>query len=113
MNWKIALIAIAVFTSACTDNAANGKKAADTGLKALEDNLKRQVANQPSFSYALEENKAKWVRVAAGNKRQCLELTHDVLDQGYVWCMNGYEAEIEKLSNGQVRIVQIENPATR
>ncbi|MES2490698.1 MAG: hypothetical protein V4607_12985 [Pseudomonadota bacterium] len=113
MNWKLAVIAIAVFLSACTDKGADDKKAADSGIKALEENLKRQVMSQPDFRYALEENKAKWVRVAPGNKPWCTKLTNNVFDAGYVWCMNGYEAQIEKLSNGTVRILQIENPATR
>ena len=113
MNWKVALMAVAVFSSACTDNATNGKKVAGAGLKALEDNLTHQVLNQPSVRDALEENKAKWIRVLPGNKTQCLELTHAVFDDGYVRCMNGYEAEIEKLSNGQVHILQIENPTAR
>jgi len=113
MNWKLALIAIAVFSSACTDNAANSKRASDAGLKALEENLSRQVLNQPAFREALEENKAKWIRVAAGNKTHCMDLARDVYDEGYLRCMNGYEAEVKKLSNGKVEILQIEDPTTR
>ncbi|PTU28292.1 hypothetical protein [Stenotrophobium rhamnosiphilum] len=113
MNWKLALIAIAVFCSACTDNAANGKKVVDSGLKSLEDNLSRQVLDQPAFREALEENKAKWIRVAPGNKTHCTELTHNVFDEGYIRCMNGYEAEVVKQSNGKVQIVQIESPTVR
>lgn len=112
MKWKLALIAIAVFSAACTDNS-NGKKITGAGLKALEDNLARQILNQPSVKDVLEENKGKWIRVAPGNKPQCLELTRGIFDEGYVHCMNGYEAEVEKLSNGQIHILQIENPTTR
>jgi hypothetical protein len=113
MKWKLALIAVAVFSAACTDNAADGKKLAGAGLKALEDNLAHQISNQPSLRDVLEENNGKWIRVAPGNKSQCMKLTLGILDEGYVRCMNGYEAEVEKLSNGQVHILQIENPTTR
>lgn len=113
MKGKLALVAIALLTSACTDNAAEKKKAADAELKALKDNLVHQISLQPAIRDALEENKAKWIRVAPGIKSHCMELSQGVFEKGYVWCMNGYEAEVEKLGNGQVQILQIENPTTR
>jgi hypothetical protein len=113
MKLKFALIAIALLATACTDKAGNDKKIAGAGLKALEDNLVLQILKQPTVRDALEENKGKWIRVAPGNKPQCMELTHESLDEGYIRCMNGYEAEVEKLSNGKIHILQIEDPTTR
>ena len=113
MNWKLALIAIAVFASACTGNNASGAKAAGAGLKALKENLIQQISNDPSLSNVLEVDKTKWIHVSPGNTPLCQKLTRGFYDDGYVHCMNGYEAEVEKLSNGTINIVQVQNPPTR